>query len=254
MSLEKKLDRIYRTFWASFLTRCKAVHLNVIPNDSPFEFIKTNEIISSEETVSKRGRRIVKEESEDIIQMRLTQPIHMKDWPYKACSDKERVDILIEANETFYILTGAIRTSGTFVNYFKTEEKGLIAIPIESIHYDLERFQQEAHPIFHAQLADNIINAESRAKSDTFKKFTLKSETIKPRYGNVRIPTAHMDLISVLISLIADHSGASTLKDMIKIIKKETDFPVYDCKHLYTSIKGDALYFRSLHWYQENFK
>lgn len=177
--------------------------------------------------------------------MALNEPIYLKNWPYKTASSKEFVDILIDASETVSTDDMSISESWVKVSYFKliNGECDLL----ESLHYDFKEKGEEAHPIFHVQLCHQALE---RLPQDFQTCRVLRNEAIS-RHQHIRIPTAHMSLISVLVSIVADHLGSDMLKELIKETMKIGDLPRVDSSQLFDRISGDNKNFRCFYWYPE---
>lgn len=105
--------------------------------------------------------------------------------------------------------------SNVRVNYFRTEEtsyKTTLSL-IESLHYDYEINSDSLrnHPIFHCQSCNDYIDGQFFGRQCNFKKI----KTIV--HQQLRIPTANMDMISVLLSIAADHFTVDEFKKILKV-------------------------------------
>ncbi len=105
--------------------------------------------------------------------------------------------------------------SNVKINYFRFEEtsKKTKLILIESLHYDYENNSVSLfnHPIFHCQSCNDYIN-------EPF--FDRECEVeVKRTFINqhLRIPTANMDMISVLLSIAADHFTTKEFRKVLNV-------------------------------------
>jgi hypothetical protein len=177
------------------------------------------------------------------VEMKLSSPIHLIGLSMRHSSIK-RIEVLVDANETYSGSCKEIIKSSVRVNYFqvKPARRSLI----ESVHYDYDALTQAAHPVFHAQLgADLIANATSFD-------YTICSAPQLGRFGHMRIPTAHMNLSSVLISVIADHTSPSFFESFVSdMIAFDKQIPEASCSGLNDRITRSHS-FKSRNWYQIN--
>lgn len=237
----------YVSFWNKFKIICKANGLIVAASGMPFK----------EEPIG-----------ENKFNISLPEPIYLQDWPENSASNC-KVDIVVSGIEIVDAKTSKIVKSNVSVNYFDASKRASKVLePKESIHYDYEMPCEPGHPLFHAQLSASLI--------DSFTRYTIDPPALKHRLKGIRIPTAHISLISVLIGLIADHSQrkektvmkeipdgkkkkknvpikvlyAPALEDIIKKIRTDS-YPIADCRDLYTKIGIESSSFRSILWYPE---
>ena len=90
----------------------------------------------------------------------------------------------------------------TSVGYFKIRSTGVVD-HVLGIHYDYDN-HRPVHPVFHAQLTScaahlATVNAHYRPG------LVLGDDLMKGVADKVRLPTAHMDPLSVFVQLLADH-------------------------------------------------
>jgi hypothetical protein len=232
----------YVSFWIRFLQICKDSNLAVATSKTPFRY---------------------KFIGDDKYEISLYEPIYLQDWPEQPESSK-KIDILVDGYELINVRKLKIIKSTVAVNYLDNSKRIKHTLgPLESIHYDYEETPQVGHPIFHAQLSTGLINS--------FRSFQIDPPNLDRRLKGIRIPTAHMSLITVLIGLIADHSyrenkeieltikGKKTKQTVPyapvlgKIIKdiKGSSYPVACCKELHALIGNDSSSFRGILWYPE---
>lgn len=222
----------YSSFWTAFLTQCDKASLPVSPRQIPLNYRRES------------GH----------LHMTLSSPIHLKSWPYKAASRNKKIHILIDASEKILLSKMKIVNSMVHVNYFETVSSNPSAArPIESIHYDFDEPPAKAHPLFHAQICRNIIPQDIRNASETFKIYNLSCDIIERRYQHLKIPTAHMNLLSVLISLFADHAPQDQkpndyLKNIITYTQDLDKIPKAPFSSLLSNIKKHNS-FKGIHWY-----
>ena len=191
----------------------------------------------------------------NLIKLKLSQPIYLINWPYKGTSRNNKVksdkniDILIESTETYSINDSSLIDSIVHVNYLSRVANTNEVELLESVHYDFIH-PSASHPLFHAQICDDLIPIDSM--NPPFK-YSLRND-LKNRFKHFRIPTAHMNLPSVLLSMIADHSppDSSDLKDFISAIKNISDLPNPNFANFNLEIKNNKFGFNSLYWYPVN--
>lgn len=130
------------------------------------------------------------------------------------------------------------------VTYYKTEEG--TATPLLAVHYDFDVPAQPAHPIFHAQLGTTTF-AENELDDVGFRRQIQPAEN--PFYGNLRIPTAYMNLASVLLGIAADHLPPTAFSSFLFELRqnKAVNWNAA-CSALEVSI-GRGGFLHSHHWY-----
>lgn len=178
------------------------------------------------------------------VRITLIEPIFLKDWPYKTESRKH-VDILINANELVNIDNMSIIESEVHVSYFKLDNGDCNLL--ESLHYDFKEKVEPAHPIFHVQLSHEAMGSLPQG----FRRCRKLRKLEIPRHQHIRIPTAHMSLVSVLVNIVADHLGSDMLKELISETKNIKNLPQADSSQIFDKISADNKNFWSLHWYAE---
>jgi hypothetical protein len=228
----------YVAFWNAYCSICKNNGLSLAPFTFPFKHRNENKK----------------------LEIYLNEPIHLKEWPQNSASKKMPVDILVDGIETIDPANNNIIKSNVSVNYFDTSKKSdKILVPMESIHYDYEEPCCVGHPVFHAQLSTTL--TKNMKRSESFSRYEVKDDCLEARLKGIRIPTAHMGLISVLISLLADHSRREkkdkdvtyipALQAILVEIRKR-DNPLVCCNSLQIKMKGkDASSFQGILWYPE---
>jgi hypothetical protein len=175
---------------------------------------------------------------------RVESLIYLKDWPYKVVSDAKHVDIVVKSREVFSCDLGCMTESKVKVTYFQTQSG--TAIPLLAVHYDFDVQQQSAHPIFHAQLGVADFDQVEIDKVG-FRKAIQKAET--SHYGNLRIPTAYMNLASVLLGIIADHMPGKYFNGFLSELRRNVGVTWNArCTGLETSL-GNGGWLHSHHWY-----
>lgn len=170
--------------------------------------------------------------------------IYLKDWPYKVVSDAKRVDIVIQSKEVFSCDLGCMTESKVKVTYLQTQPS--TARPLLAVHYDFDIPQKCAHPIFHAQLGTTHFE-QTELEKVGFRRTIQQAET--PHYGNLRIPTAYMNLASVLLGVIADHLPGKFFNNFLSELRRNEGITWNArCTSLKSSLnKGGLLH--SHHWY-----
>ena len=161
--------------------------------------------------------------SGDEYKLTLREPLYLREWPYKSGSSNDAVDILVSATERININSMQVVFSNVVVSYYKLEKAQCTLL--ESFHYDFD-VQQPRHPTFHVQSCDGGISNQDFQR----RRGTVNCRIV--RHENLRIPTAHMSFISVLVCIVADHLNSSQLGDLIKEIKNNADLPRVDSKRI----------------------
>lgn len=217
------VNKIYQTFWAAFALHCKSL------GD-----IKGNP----------RATRDADGATLDCL-------IFLKGWPYKSVTGRRtrQLDIVVRAVEKFSKRSWRVQKSDVHVLYLQPSLEGEAKV-IQNIHYDFQENPDSAHPVFHAQFGNKMIE-----DFDKFPEISLPSNfrldpTDDKAYKNLRIPTAHMGLASVLFSLAADHLE----HDVFEVFAQSTSkclesIPDAECDSLRANAKSDSFTYKSMHWY-----
>src|SRR5262249_6760231 len=130
------------------------------------------------------------------------------------------------------------------VSYFSIKKDR--ATPLLSLHYDYELPIRPAHPVFHVQLGESNISVTEYNQLG-FKK-TIEDSKV-PLYGHLRIPTAHMNLGSVLLGLVADHLPNASFNTFLRHVRgNQVSRWSAACLSLKNSLSRGT-YFHSHHWY-----
>ncbi len=152
----------------------------------------------------------------------LSQPIALKNWPYKASSSKKKCHILIDGHFTCSIDEAdriELLSYCTRIGYFalKKSEEPQFVESIDGYHFDMALDTQRAHPVFHAQRHEKVL-------TDKLDMVGLEL------YGNhppstlhhIHLPTPQLDIVSALIMVIADHivCDVETEKGFFELAKK----------------------------------
>ncbi|HEV2247245.1 MAG TPA: hypothetical protein VGW37_11390 [Terriglobia bacterium] len=172
--------------------------------------------------------------------------IYLKDWKYRASSNRDKpVDILVQSVETFSCDLNSMIKSTVQVMYFQIE--GLNANPILAVHYDFAHPIAEAHPVFHAQLGATKFE-ENDIKAVDFRRQIQPLEA--PHCGNLKIPTAYMNLGSVLLGLAADHLPRRFFDEFLgELRKNKGTLWNASCDGLQSSLRARGGFLHSHHWY-----
>ena len=144
-----------------------------------------------------------------------------------------------------------LRTSdfGTQVAYFRTSSNSLDHI--FGAHYDMDESDYR-HPVFHAQLhsyaqsADHVRNLFSRNQRT--------SDHMRNVFRTARIPTAQMDIFSVLVQISADHligqRPAPATTTAFGKLKDTVGFMIgAGHKASYLNSPPASTCYRAIHWY-----
>ena len=172
--------------------------------------------------------------------------IYLKGWNYKASATRDKlVDILVQSNETFSCDLDAMTKSTVQVMYFLIE--GHEAKPLLAVHYDFAHPVTEAHPVFHAQLGATKFET-SDIKAVDFRRQIQPLEA--PHCGNLRIPTAYMNLGSVLLGIAADHLPRRFFDEFLGELRKNQG-TVWNasCDDIRLSLRDRGGFLHSHHWY-----
>ena len=224
------ITSIYSNFWNLFLETVRKSQLVVDPEYDPFKVI----INGTEAKVS------------------LKRPIYLKNWPFKAASGKNNLHIVISATETIDLSDNKIKESGVQVIYYQQKAGKDIIKPIESIHYDYNEFPVFAHPVFHAQFCHDAVDSSQIKQIEILQDYKLITDNFGERFGHLKIPTAHMNIISVLLSLCADHIPIAHSKANLKIlfnnVQRIEEMPLVKAEKLTNNINKNNS-FCSMHWY-----
>jgi hypothetical protein len=243
-----QLEDDYREFWTRFKQHCMRNHLPYSPpSELPFS---------------------VTEKDSNLFQVEISPPIYLPGWP----EDGEReantpsdgagsvppkgakvIDILIYGSETVDMQTGKMRWSEIHAEYYSVQStKAVTAYPRELIRYDFKAPQRPAHPVFHAQRTafpccgdETILQKNSHIK---WEKVETKGGWTP--VGALKIPTAHMCAVSVLVSVCADHNSRAAFGVFFKeLLTNRHKAPCADAvamdKHALRTWKS----WESLAWY-----
>jgi hypothetical protein len=174
--------------------------------------------------------------------------IYLKDWPYKVVSKQKKIDILVRATEHFPTDGSSSVYSNVHVNYLSITHQGNAKV-VENIHYDFSAKPEVAHPFFHAQFANNVIDDES-GRSNVGFDYLIDSSNRERRYKNMRVPTAHMNLPSVLVCLAADHMQSASFESLLKELRVGPQrLPEASCQRMRQAFAGGRDFCKSIHWY-----
>jgi hypothetical protein len=174
--------------------------------------------------------------------------IYLKDWPYKVVTRQKKIDILVKGTEHFDSDGSSCVYSNVHVNYLTISRSGVARV-IENIHYDFEADSGVAHPVFHAQFANNEVSDEAGRLTVGFD-YGINSMERFARYKNMRVPTAHMNIPSVLLCLAADHMKWTFFQELIVEIRSgNPTLPEAACQRMRKSFAGGQDFCKSIHWY-----
>lgn len=144
---------------------------------------------------------------------------------------------------------------GTRVGYFR--EKGQKVEHIYGVHYDMDE-TLPGHPVFHAQMSSQVSLWNN--VNELFKlSLQLDTDDDVPcaLLRNVRIPTAQMDVFSVITQIGADHLIYEKSNPEVQAgftrLRKACDFFVGAAGRLaYLNSPQATCCYRSTHWYARN--
>ncbi len=140
---------------------------------------------------------------------------------------------------------------GTGVGYFRLKDDQLWHV--YGVHYDMDE-QLPGHPVFHAQMCSQAhMGAEVAAHFHV--PFDETNDRALGLLGNVRTPTAQMDVFSVITQIGADHlvseESAPEVHEGFAKLRSACDF-FLGSGDRFTYLSNDlaAHCYRSTHWYE----
>lgn len=215
----------FDSFWSSFYQVCCHQHgFSILPRSSPFKVTFDTE-------------------DDSILRMSTETALHLVEWPYKHQSTK-KVHILVDSEESFQS-NGYIVDSEVNVTYFELKAGTKIPLHKESIRYDFESDVKPGHPIFHAQLR---CRPDIRSLPQSCSDYNFSQIAPIERHEHLRIPSANMNTVSVLVTLVADHTNAIVLKELIEKTQNIPGLPRVNARVLFNRVSPHKD-FRSFHWY-----
>lgn len=162
--------------------------------------------------------------------------------------------IVVEGWITFADQAGQIASFqttdfGTKVAYFRHKNNRFNHI--FGVHYDMDK-RDYRHPVFHAQL--NSFTSYINHVEDLFPQECQLDDSMGGVLRSVRIPTAQMDVFSVLIQICADHligqQPAPATTTAFESMRSAASFFIGAGSMInYLSNPPAASCFRSYHWY-----
>ena len=172
-------------------------------------------------------------------------------WPFKAVSDKRKVDIVVRVQETFSADLAKVVRATTCVAYLLRKGLDKTSNPLLELHYDFETPVQEAHPLFHAQLGATEWSPEHLAK------LGFEGKLVRPdgehSYANARIPTAFMGFGPILAMLAADHLKHKGYRTVVKALKSvDPGYVDPDCDLLAQGLTAAGVP-HAHHWYDDRY-
>lgn len=143
------------------------------------------------------------------------------------------------------------KSFGTEMGYFRRKNSRLEHV--YGVHYDLDE-TRPGHPVFHAQ-----VSSQSKLGSSVLSLYRVDDEVVdafNPKLGNVRIPSAQMDVFSAVVQICADHhlalgGGGESVKGEFEKVRKTNSFflgAAHRMPFLNTHPAVDC--YRSAHWYR----
>ncbi len=157
----------------------------------------------------------------ETLHVKLCEPIALKNWPYRS-SSRKKCHILIDGYFTVQGDGGSVEllAYGTRIGYFQPDK---LAYPkrvrsIDGYHFDMERQASIAHPVFHAQRNEGILN--EKLNEVDLELITDENPQDKPSHRSVRLPTPQIDIVSALFMVIADHivTDRETERQFVKLM------------------------------------
>lgn len=142
------------------------------------------------------------------------------------------------------------KTFGTEVGYFRQKDQALEHV--YGAHYDMDE-KKPGHPVFHAQLGSKCMFGI--AVRDLFKRDEDIVDRLGVIIGTVRLPSAQMDIFSVVAQICADHligpNPSDELKKAFARLRNSCDFLLGAGHRLsFLSNPHAAGCYRASHWYE----
>jgi hypothetical protein len=192
----------------------------------------------------------------DLNEVRLTIRPVVFNVPERAGRPEANLYIVVKGWLTFEeVDRGQLKTKtfGTEIGYFRAKRGALEHV--FGIHYDMDE-EKPGHPVFHAQLGSL---SEFKARiSETFRVDGELSDQMNKVLRNVRIPSAQMDVFSVITQICADHLIGAAVPDQLAkevliafaSLRKSCDFLTGAAHRLeFLSKPSASECYRSTHWY-----
>jgi hypothetical protein len=188
--------------------------------------------------------------------LQVLRPLHLRNCKTRSGTI---IDIIISFTEDFDVKDEKITIqSRVGVAYFKVNLESHTADLVLGLHYDFEACDEAGepkprHPRFHAQVSVDVIKGEEINKvAETFTysvKFPASLETNEV----ARIPTAHMCLASVLMSIAADFFKNEDFKKFMHDVRTYADvYPKPYTNILLKNMTSDKSSLRSCSWYHSH--
>jgi hypothetical protein len=140
----------------------------------------------------------------------------------------------------------------TRVGYFRAKEGHLIHV--YGVHYDMED-EVPGHPVFHAQMCSQAEHFATAVWKHFNLPFDGKDDLVAGLLRNVRIPTAQMDVFSVITQIGADHLVSETSSPEVQAafekLREACGFFVGAAGRIpYLNSRPATHCYRSTHWYK----
>jgi len=207
-----QLDHRYREFWDRFKIHCKRNALSLHPT-TEFPFKAENK-------------------NDHQISVSLTMPIYFQRWrKFGGKVDSDLIDIILYGDETVDTDTNEVILSGITVEYYdvpisKKAGNKVEAKAWERIRYDFKAPARFAHPVFHAQISSTPCVPGFLQKNSAIQ-WTVGAKGNQPRLSNIKIPTAYMNVISIIANICADHSPPPVFEKLRQsLLKNRHKVPV----------------------------
>jgi hypothetical protein len=143
------------------------------------------------------------------------------------------------------------KSFGTEMGYFR--RRGGRLEHVYGVHYDLDE-TKPGHPVFHAQVSSQLSFGDSIRSL-----YHLTDEVVNdfsPKYSNIRIPSAQMDIFSTAVQICADHylalGGLSPPVTAAFERVRETNSFFLGAAHRMPFLNGlpASRCYRAAHWYR----
>jgi len=179
----------------------------------------------------------------------------LSDWLYKGPAENpksspktKRIDILVQSTEKYVRDTDfQLTNSCVRVAYCNHGQKHDEVQTVLALHFDFDSKVDSAHPIFHVQHGPYDFPPLILDSIGFRKKIIPSSVATMP---SIRIPTAHMGLVSVLLLLAADHLALKPF-NVFKGFVEKNDLSKWSvaCSEVRALTEKVGINFQSHHWY-----
>lgn len=170
--------------------------------------------------------------------------MYLKEWKWRPGKSKEKVSIVLKAEEVFNDDRFEVTKSTVCVSYYTENPWELL----HSVHFDFDG-PWPNHPIFHAQVTHEGVQVPIELTRQ-LKLDEVRDTTVLKCFKTARIPTSDMTLSSVLLCLVADHMPSDYVHEFLtKLQNLDSRLPQPHCEDIRSSLQSNGPHFRSRHWF-----